>query len=273
MKEYQVEGVGIETGRRRRRVYRAQNDQHLVEVAKADGTQIHSYELAPPPKATEAQRDYAQQLGIKLSSDATKSQATDLITNKVEGDPLASMTDRRIAESFGVELDPIEDRYIGTRTLRLSVCSKASKSPREHARWLALRILQDYGPPISEVKSGDFRSARLVDLADQLASDEAFLRSLRRRDCELDAEQVSRDRTYSFQKTVKILGVRTNADIRVESDRVSTPSLESERVPLVQRENKRKSKGFYTENLSGKEVVLYLIVGLVGIYLASKVFN
>ena len=84
-RHFRVTGTGINTGRKRQRVYDARDEQHLIQVAEADGTIIDSYVEIPPPPPSEGQLDYAKKLGIaNLPENASYHDVYKLINNEIK---------------------------------------------------------------------------------------------------------------------------------------------------------------------------------------------
>jgi hypothetical protein len=103
---YEVKGYGRDTSRKRSRVYSADNEDHLYQVAGDDGTIIESwalYEVEPEPP-TAAQLTYAATLKIKLPTGVlTKAQVSDLIAEATgnTGHMQATSEQRKRLKSLG----------------------------------------------------------------------------------------------------------------------------------------------------------------------------
>lgn len=81
---YEVIGIGKETNRKRKKTYRAENEDEVKSLAEKDGTIVENINLMPPEPATEKQLSYAKSLGIKIPDNPTKKELIYLISSKVE---------------------------------------------------------------------------------------------------------------------------------------------------------------------------------------------
>lgn len=84
MNNYEVIGVGKETNRKRKKVYRAETEDVAKALAEKDGTLVESINLLPPEPATDRQLSYAKDLGINIPNGPTKDQISYLISSKTE---------------------------------------------------------------------------------------------------------------------------------------------------------------------------------------------
>lgn len=84
MNNYEVIGIGKETNRKRKKVYRAETEDAAKSLAEKDGIIVESINLLSPDPATERQLSYAKDLGIKIPENPTKDQISYLISSKTE---------------------------------------------------------------------------------------------------------------------------------------------------------------------------------------------
>jgi hypothetical protein len=66
MPEFEVHGFGRETGRRRKRIYFAINEDAAINMASEDGTITESVIRLQPTAASDRQKAYAKALGIEF---------------------------------------------------------------------------------------------------------------------------------------------------------------------------------------------------------------
>jgi hypothetical protein len=98
---YEVQGYGRDSNRKRSRVYSANSEEHLYQVAGDDGTIIEKwtlYEPEPTPPS-QAQLAYAARLGIKLPTGVlTMEQVSDLISEATGETGHMKATPEQVAE-------------------------------------------------------------------------------------------------------------------------------------------------------------------------------
>ena len=68
MPGYEIKGKGKDTGRTRKRIFTAPNEEEARQLAEADGTLVEEIIGIPPYPPTERQLDYAKDLGISVPS-------------------------------------------------------------------------------------------------------------------------------------------------------------------------------------------------------------
>jgi hypothetical protein len=94
MPTFRMPGIGRETGRARSRMYSADTLDAALALASADGTivDVGAVTIVPPitdwrdDPATDAQKNYADRLGIRYRPDITKGKLSDKITEVVGDD-------------------------------------------------------------------------------------------------------------------------------------------------------------------------------------------
>ena len=139
MMRYEIKGKGKDTGRKRKRVYMAKNEQDAIQLAEDDGTIIEEIKELPPDPPTERQLDYAKDLGIAIPPDATDDDVSNLISMKVNRDKPA--TERHIGYARGYGIEP--SRYIGKKSLFDQIQAALNIPGREKdlASWFTFRFL------------------------------------------------------------------------------------------------------------------------------------
>jgi hypothetical protein len=103
MPDFEIVGKGKDTGRKRQRIYTAENESEARSKAEADGTIIESIRELPTEPATERQLSYAKDLGISIPSNPTKNEMIYLISKAV--DPPASKAQMYCLNEHGIQLD------------------------------------------------------------------------------------------------------------------------------------------------------------------------
>jgi TM2 domain-containing membrane protein YozV len=83
MPRFEVVGIGRETGRTRKRIYTAENQEAAIMAASADATIVDVGKICQIPDviipATEAQKEYAMHLGIKFSDKTTVNEMSEML--------------------------------------------------------------------------------------------------------------------------------------------------------------------------------------------------
>jgi len=105
MPKYRVPGIGDKTGKKRNKIYYAQTPEEAIQKAKSDGTlaDISKVELISEP-ATEAQLNFARNLGLNFPPDITKEQMGILLDINSGGDSRKPTYKQiRLAKRIGIE--------------------------------------------------------------------------------------------------------------------------------------------------------------------------
>ena len=92
-KRFEIKGRGINNNRKRRRFYLAFAELEAKEMAIADGIQIEEIINLPIEKyiATDAQKKYAQDLGVSFPSNISITEMSDLISCAKYYDKMSSV--------------------------------------------------------------------------------------------------------------------------------------------------------------------------------------
>jgi hypothetical protein len=178
MRNYEVIGYGRDTGRKRRKVYLARDEEHAINKAADDGTIVEKVTLIPPEGATERQIAYAKNLGLDFPDDITKVEMSDLLDRHLSSDKPVTARHIGFAEHFLVEASP----YVGKRKLFDRIKIELDRNGREHelARWFAYRVCRELcdgkdhplvAGPVSEI---------IAKVANELIKDESVMKSIRR---------------------------------------------------------------------------------------------
>jgi|GEM_PF-3902458 len=111
MPRFEIVGIGRETGKKRVRVYAADNIEAAIAAASADGTivEVDKIRQIPELPATDSQKQYAKSLEIDFPPNISKIEISRLIDAKlkeqddeipVNNDTLANATLSKIVEEL-----------------------------------------------------------------------------------------------------------------------------------------------------------------------------
>lgn len=178
MPKFKVRGAGVDSGRSRTRTYTAKDEHEARAIAEADGTAITEIEELPPEPPTDRQIAYAKDLGIKIPTDVTKDELSDLISCKVDEDARASSQLLAMANDYGVETTS----YTGEGAVYARVFAAFSSPGHEQelAQWFAFNVLRDRSPTRSAALADYPDDPRLVSVASKLVVDPKVMQSIKR---------------------------------------------------------------------------------------------
>ncbi|AHK80776.1 hypothetical protein M911_14005 [Ectothiorhodospira haloalkaliphila] len=252
MPRFKVEGKGKETGRKRSRTYKARDADQAKALAAADGTEVESIVELPPEPPSEAQIEYARDLGILIPNDVSGIDLSHLISNKVEGDPPASPQERAMAEELGLEVSP----YIGQRRLFANISSVMTNTDRREdmVGWylFCLTLARPHRDPSKRFTTP--RHPAIVSIAETLATDDQLVTSIRNELRNKSMRDYEPNQSYAYKRSMAAL---ENFTSRKPAD---TPP--------------RRQKGQKKENKSGEKAsgIGCLIVAAIIIYLIFLAF-
>lgn len=155
----------------------------LVELPSRRKTKSHSPQADrkaqdEPSPPTERQLAFARDLGISIPADATLDEVSDLISAHLEKDKPAGDNHRRIASLFGAKFT----RFTGKKQLYDRIFNVVSRPTHELdlAAWFVYRVYRHLvrGAENAPITGPDHPT--IQEIATQLSSDEAALRSIRR---------------------------------------------------------------------------------------------
>jgi hypothetical protein len=214
---YEVVGKGRDSGRARRRTYRATDEADARAQAEKDGTVVETVQVAevtgPPP--SERQIKFARDLGMEIPPGATADDVSDLIDEGLmrraiayakprgfkipqnltddegrdlraaeeAGDVPSDESDRALAERYGVSSTPLTGKSALYHRILLTL--KEGRRERELAEWFAFRV---YRHRVKEAGDAPIRSPDdplVQEVARIIAADEQLLKSVRRYDGDL----------------------------------------------------------------------------------------
>jgi hypothetical protein len=178
MARYEVQGLGKDSGRRRKRIYSAFEEEEARRFAEADGTIIEEIQLLASDPPTEPQLEYARDLGIAVPSGASKDDVSDLISSKLDNDKPATDRHKAFAKRYRVEVT----EYIGKRSLfdRIFLALKEPGREKDLVSWFVYRVYRElvHGAENAPIEGPDHQT--IQEIADQLIMDESILASIRR---------------------------------------------------------------------------------------------
>lgn len=203
MPNFGVTGIARETGRRRTRRYKAIDEAQAREFGEKDGISVSDITLLPPDPPTERQTAYAADLGIaipdgasyeevsnlidqRLASNlgivipagASKEEINDLINARRSEDNPASSCDQNFARRHGVAFT----QFTGERVLFERIFSRLREPGREAdmTAWFVFRVYRELVVERNEAKINDPDDPIIIQIAAELAKDEAVTKSIRR---------------------------------------------------------------------------------------------
>lgn len=178
MAEYEVRGTGITTGRQRKRVYRASNEDQARQLALADGTSVELVTKLPPEPPSERQLEYANGIGLKFPEDVSGAELSSLLTNYERRDKIATERHRKFAERYDVEFT----KYTGKKSLFDNIQTKLIEegNERDLLSWFTFRVYRQLvkGELNVPIESPDDAPIQLV--VDSVIGDDDIIKSVKR---------------------------------------------------------------------------------------------
>jgi hypothetical protein len=178
MPNYEINGKGKNTGRKRKRIYFASSEMEARQLAEDDGMLAEEVIELPPEPPTERQLEYAKGLGISIPPNATKNDLSDLISIKVEKDKPSTERHRTFAKAYGIEITD----YIGKKALfdRIQAALVAPGREKELLSWFSFRVYRELanGADNAPIERPD--DPIIEAIAEQLIIDEKIINSVRR---------------------------------------------------------------------------------------------
>ena len=214
---FEVIGKGRESGRTRRRVYRATDEVDARAQAEADGmipqTVKRTEGKGPPP--SERQIKFAQDLRMEIPAGATAEDVSDLIdegltrraiayarergfripqtlTDKEERDLRAAEldsdvpsneSDRRLAERYGVAYTSVTGKSALYHQILLNL--KEGARDGELAEWFVFRVYRHRVKDADNSPIGSPNDPIIQEIARAIAADPQLMKSIRRYDRDL----------------------------------------------------------------------------------------
>ncbi|RRS32631.1 MAG: hypothetical protein P794_00805 [Epsilonproteobacteria bacterium (ex Lamellibrachia satsuma)] len=180
MPRYQVIGTGIHTGRQRKRIFEAKNEEELHALLKKDQTTAETVEELPPLPPSENQLQYANSLGINIPEGVSFDELSDLISFKQMHDKKASERHRGFAEYFGIETT----KYTGKKLIYERIFNTLLSEGRDQelAAWFVFRVYRNLVKGADDAMIEGPQSSKIQHIADLLKDDIRVMNSIRRYD-------------------------------------------------------------------------------------------
>lgn len=267
-KEYQIIGKGRDTGRKRKKIYFAENEIDAKQQAENDGTlidEIIEIPLPAPEPATEKQLSYADALGIDIPDNPTKLQLMALIDLKVNKDKPATERHLSFAKHFNINID-MENRYVlGKKNLFRIIFAELLKQGREKdlVSWFTFRVYRHLVEGDIDVEIQTIGHDIINEIAETLYQDPKIINSIKR----YDAEKLiwfgefighnstvytgGSEKTYAYKKVKEML-----------RDRV--------KLPMSTRDNPRQKTRTEEKKKANIVLVIFALIALFLYYLNSK---
>ena len=241
MPNYEIKGKGTDSGRKRTRIYSAENEDIARQLAEVDGTTVEELIELPPDPPTERQLDYAKDLGIAIPVGATKNDVSDLISMKLEKDKPTTERHREFARRYGIEVSC----HIGKRALfdRIQAALIAPGREKELLSWFTYRVYRELinGNDTAPIEGPD--NPIIQEIAGQLENDEAVIKSVRRytgRELIWFGEWTSQDgvaqtggsnRTAAYKKASSLLNEKIGTSTRDTGGNTKEAQIYSFKLP------------------------------------------
>ncbi|NIA07652.1 MAG: hypothetical protein GWP14_08485 [Actinobacteria bacterium] len=185
MPQFQIEGYGRNSGRRRKRTYRARTEQEAILKASEDGTIVETTKQLPEEPASDRQIAYARGVGLTFPPDITMHEMSDLLTRYEherdygEKDEVAPIRLRQWVADLGISTT----KYVGKIALFSQVMANLNEPGKEEqlALWFTYLVVREcqraswYHPVDSGVDHDIVHS-----IAEELAENNQAMRSVKR---------------------------------------------------------------------------------------------
>ncbi len=178
MPAFEVIGTGADSGRKRSRVYSAENEEQAKLAAEKDGTLVDQITELPPAPATERQIEYATDLGLVIPEGISQAELSNLISGsvRIEDDSPSTPHDRELAKLYGVDVT----ERMGKQSV-FSVIQHVLAQPgreRELVPWFVFCVYRDLvGPEDAPIKSPN--DLLIQQVAERLEVEEKIVKSIR----------------------------------------------------------------------------------------------
>lgn len=141
MPKFQVVGIGRESGRGRKKTYRANNEEQARGLAEADNMVVREVFRLPPEPPTEDQLLNASELGISVPSGIGSEELSSLIGLTTWRDKKADHALKSLAAGYGV----VVNDYSGKKFIFVKIFEQLSVPGREQelVAWFAYRVYRE----------------------------------------------------------------------------------------------------------------------------------
>lgn len=178
MPDFEARGIGRETRRRRKRVYRAYDEGEARQMAEADGIVVGRIQMLPDEPATESQLSYARDLGLSIPENATKDELRDMLSCHLEHDKPASERHKLFAKAYRVH----HTRFVGKRVLfnMIFATLQARGHERQLVSWFAYRVYRELVHGAADAPIAGPDDPVIQGVTDELVNDTTVLDSIKR---------------------------------------------------------------------------------------------
>lgn len=178
MSKFEIIGKGKESGRRRKRIYSAPDENTARCLADEDGTLVQSIIELPPEPPTDRQIKYAKDLGILIPPNVTFADLSDLISFKQNNDKPATERHKQFARNYNIQTTD----YIGKKSLFNMIQSTLSIPGREKEllSWFVFRVYRRLVRGASDAPIQGPDHTIIQEISEQLVVNEKIIQSIRR---------------------------------------------------------------------------------------------
>ncbi|GEM_PF-2741602 len=183
---FKIQGTGRDTGRKRKHVYTAWNEEHARALADADGTIVDSITQIPHDPPTERQLAYARHLRIKIPEDAIKEEVTDLISVHEDKDEPSSEIERSYAKKHEARFT----RFTGKKWIYNNIFYALCREGKEQdlVSWFAYHVCIDIVGRKKENPIDNPDHPTIREIASVLSADPSVIKSI----CRYSGEDIIR---------------------------------------------------------------------------------
>jgi hypothetical protein len=178
MPNYEVRGRNKRTNRATKRAYSAYDEAEARAIAESNGIAVESVRLLPDAPPTEAQLSYAENLGIVVPDDATKSDVSDMISCRVDHDKPATERHKSFARMYHVEYT----EYVGKKKLFNMIFAALQHSSRtiDMVSWFVYRVYRELVNGVDDVPIKSPEDPIIKEIAQNMANDSSVVKSIRK---------------------------------------------------------------------------------------------
>jgi hypothetical protein len=231
MPQFEIHGNGRGTGKARKRVYSAKDEDEAREKAEAEGTIVQSVQRLPDEPPPPRQVEFAKELKLRVPKGSTKEDLSELIAAEIlRRNPPADERHFALARSFG-----LQPRLQDTKKQLFDFIAQELGKPgreRDLCAWFTYRVcrhLVSGGEDHPEAASPQVSA--VLEIADELARNPKVVSSIRRyegRELVWFGEFTTRDgvvlqggslRTIGYRKAVRLIGQKIGLKSRGNAQR------------------------------------------------------
>lgn len=196
---YEVTGVGTDTGRTRKKRYKARSEEAARQLALADGTDVQSIVDCGVEPPTDSQISYAKDLGITIPESISKDEISTLIGNATRGVDPAPTNQLELATALGV----IPYRFINSEDLEHLI--RTSLGPLKLTQWYLFLVLIRRGTSRAKQQPRSPNDPLLIQAAEELVNDSQFIESIQRNLYVLKFAGIEPNQSYAYKRATYIL--------------------------------------------------------------------